>query len=93
MSVARCSAREFSTTPRTVGLGCRSRLFTLMPEQVAEGRKLTAVTAVFPALGLFFLDGRSCRAAAGARHAVGSLKCLWLWWIAVLWKHSIRQSR
>lgn len=52
MSVSGRCSRELGATVRAAGFGGLSRLFTLVSQEVAKRRKLAAVAAVFPALGL-----------------------------------------
>lgn len=52
VTVASCSPGEFGAAVRAARLGGLARLFTLMPEKVAEGRELPPIASVFPAAGL-----------------------------------------
>ena len=52
MAIASRGAGEFSATVRAGCLGGDTGLFSLVTEQIAEGRELTAVAAMLPALGL-----------------------------------------
>lgn len=53
MTVSCRSSCEFSAAVGARGLGCLARFFSLVSEEVAKGRKLPAVAAVFPATGLW----------------------------------------
>lgn len=53
MAISRRSSCEFSAAVGASGLGCLARLFSLVSEEVAKGRKLPAVAAMLPATGLW----------------------------------------
>lgn len=82
MAVSRRSSCEFSATVGAGGLGCLTRLFSLMSEEIAKGRKLPAVAAMLPAAGLWavlhhadvaraVLAGRATVAASAATSLYG----------------------
>ncbi len=52
VSISRRRPRELGTTVGAAGLLGRTRLLTLMAEEVAKSRELSPVAAMFPALWL-----------------------------------------